>query len=206
MDLKPPAGSKISIVSEGTDPTIIIPAANSPMRYFTGLFLLFWLGGWALGFTSAASQILSGKANAFIIFWLGGWTLGGIFAAYSLYRAFRPLVPETLELKRNSVTYDSGVPPFQFHSSWSYKNPRDAWSAAFPKRVRVDLDRRRLQSLHLREIESGNRLTIDVDAQRLDIAPTASEVEREWLARLLASRYSLQQILGSNNTASEDSV
>jgi hypothetical protein len=47
MNLQPPAGSKISIVTEGTDPTIIIPAATSPMRYFTGLFLLFWLGGWA---------------------------------------------------------------------------------------------------------------------------------------------------------------
>ncbi len=197
MDLNPPAGSKISIVSEGTDPTIIVPAANSPMRYFTGLFLLFWLGGWALGFKSAASQILLGKANAFIIFWLGGWTLGGIFAAYALYRSFRPSVPESLELKRNSVTYDSGIPPIQFGSSWQYKNPRDAWRSTFPKRVRVDLDRRQLQSLRLRETESGNRLTIDVDAARLDIASTASEVEREWLARLLAQRYSLPQVLAT---------
>jgi hypothetical protein len=205
MDTNPPAGSKISIVSEGTDPTIIVPAANSPMRYFTGLFLLFWLGGWALGFTSAASQILSGKANAFIVFWLGGWTLGGIFAAYTLYRSLRPPVPESLELKRNGVTYDSGIPPVQFSSSWRYRNPRDAWSSAFPKRVHVDLDRRQLLSLRLRETESGNRLTIDVDAARIDIAPTASEVEREWLARLLAQRYSLPQVL-RNADASVDRV
>jgi hypothetical protein len=197
MDLNPPTGSKISIVSEGADPTIIIPAANNPMRYFTGLFLLFWLGGWAFGFTSAASQVLSGKANAFIIFWLGGWTLGGIFAAYALYRSFRPSVPESLELRRNSVTYDSGISPVQFGSSGRYKNPRDTWHSAFPKRVRVELDRRQLQSLRLRETESGNRLTIDVDAARVEIAPTASEVEREWLARLLAQRYSLSQVFGT---------
>jgi hypothetical protein len=36
-----------------------------------------------------------------------------------------------------------------------------------------------------------------VDAARIDMAPTASEVEREWLARLLAQRYSLPQILGT---------
>jgi hypothetical protein len=204
MDLNPPVGSKISIVSEGADSTIIIPAANSPMRYFTGLFLLFWLGGWAVGFTSAASQILSGKANAFIVFWLGGWTLGGIFAVFAAYRSFRPPVSESLELKRNSVTYDSGIPPLQFDSSWRYKNPKNAWSSAFPKRIRAELDRRQLQSLRLRETESGNRLTIDVDAARIDIAPSASEVEREWLARLLAQRYSLQQLSG--NAASVDRV
>jgi hypothetical protein len=199
MDLNPPAGSKISIASDGdgADPTIIIPAANSPMRYFTGLFLLFWLGGWALGFKSAASQIWSGNANAFIIFWLGAWTVGGIFAALSIWRIFRPSVPESLALRRNSVTYDSGIPPLQFDSSWRSKGPRDAWSSIFSKRVRVDLDRRQLQLLRLRETESGNRLTIDVDAARIDIAPTASEVEREWLARLLAQRYSLPQILGT---------
>jgi hypothetical protein len=197
MDLNPPAGSKISIVSEGADPTIIIPAANSPMRYFTGLFLLFWLGGWAFGFVSVTSQILSGTANAFLFFWLGGWTLAGIFAAYTIYRSFRPPVPETLMLKRNSVAYDSGIPPIQFGSSGRYKNPWDAWNSTFPKRVRAELDRRQLQSLRLRETESGNRLTIDVDAARVDLAASASEVEREWLARLLAQRYSLPQVSGT---------
>jgi hypothetical protein len=40
----------------------------------------------------------------------------------------------------------------------------------FPKRTRVELDRRNLQSLRLRETNDGNRLTVDVDALRLDIA------------------------------------
>jgi hypothetical protein len=51
--------------------------------------------------------------------------------------------------------------------------------------------------LRLRETESSNRLTVDVEAQRIEIASAASEVEREWLARLLARRYSLPQVLGS---------
>jgi hypothetical protein len=191
MNLQPPAGSKISIMMDGTDPRIVIPYVAGPARYFTGLFLLFWLGMWTIGFKDAGSKVLSGNASGFIIFWLGGWTLGGVFAALTLYRAFRPPVPESLELKRNGVTYDSGVPPLQFDSSRRRGNLKDTWNSTFPKRVRVDLDRRQLQSLQLRETDSGNRLTIDVDAARLDIASAASEVEREWLARLLAQRYAL---------------
>jgi hypothetical protein len=61
----------------------------------------------------------------------------------------------------------------------------------FPKRTRVELDRRNLQSLRLRETNDGNRLTVDVDALRLDIAQSASEIAREWLYELLAKRYSL---------------
>src|SRR6202790_1706398 len=144
MDTNPPAGSKISIASEGTDPTIIIPAANSLMRYFTGLFLLFWLGGWALGFIHAISEILSGKAGAFLIFWLGAWTIGGIFAAYSAYRAFRPTVPETLLLHRSGVAYDSAVQSLHFVSSWRNKTPKQPCNSPFQKRIRAVLDRRRL--------------------------------------------------------------
>ena len=190
MNLQPPAGSKISIMMDGADPKIVIPYVGGPARYFIGLFLLFWLGMWTMGFRDAGSRVLSGNANGFIIFWLGAWTLGGVFAVLTLYRAFRPPVPESLELKRNGVSYDSGVPPLQF-DSYRRRNLKETWNATFPKRVRIDLDRRQLQSLRLRETDSGNRLTIDVDAARLDIASAASEVEREWLARLLAQRYAL---------------
>jgi hypothetical protein len=103
------------------------------------------------------------------------------------------------------VTYDSGIPPVEFGSSRRNKNLKDTWSSAFPRRVRVDLDRRQLQSLRLRETDSGNRLTIDADTARIDIAKTASELEREWLARLLARRYSLPLVLG-NAAASDDNV
>jgi hypothetical protein len=140
--------------------------------------------------------MLSGRGGAFLVFWLGAWTIGGIFAAFGAYRAFRPAVPETLELKRRGVAYDSGVPPFQFKSNTYARTPKAAWNSAFPKRLRVELDRSQLQSLRLRETDSGNRLTVDVGAERVEIAPTASEVEREWLARLLARRYSLPQVLG----------
>lgn len=106
MDLQPPAGSNISLTTDGADPTIIVPAASSATRYLPGVFLLFWLGMWTIGFRDAGSKVLSGNANAFLIFWLCAWTVGGIFAVLTLYRIFRPSVPESLQLKRNSVTYD----------------------------------------------------------------------------------------------------
>ena len=197
MDLNPPAGSKISIVDNGGDPTIVIPVAGGFTRYFTGLFLLFWLGMWTIGFRDVGLKVLAGNAPAFLIFWLAAWTLGGIGAAYSMFRSFRPSVPETLTLGRNSVAYDSGIAPPQFNSYRRNPNPISSWRSMFPKRRQADLDRSELQTLRLRETDSGNRLTVDVEAQRLEIASAASEVEREWLARLLARRYALPQVSGN---------
>ena len=197
MDLSPPQGSKISIIEGNGDPTIVIPAPGSFSRYFVGLFMLFWLGMWQMGFRDAGSKVLAGNAPAFLIFWLCGWTLGGIAAAYTLFRVVRPSVPETLALGRNSVAYDSGVAPPQFNSYRRNQNPIAAWRSAFPRRLRADLDRNELQTLRLRETEAGNRLTVDVEGQRIDIAQAAGEVEREWLAKLLARRYALTQVMGS---------
>jgi hypothetical protein len=201
MDLDPPAGSQISINRKDLDPTIIIPATASSMRYFGGVFLLFWLGGWVMGETSAITQLMSGKGGAFIIFWLGGWTVGGILAALTAYQIFRPTVPETLQLKRGSIAYDSGIPPFELNQNTRNKGIRDYWSSLLSRRLRTDLDRQQLQTLRLRETETGNRLTIDLGAQRLELASHASEVEREWLARLLARRYGLTQALPGREVA-----
>jgi len=160
------------------------------------VFLLFWLGGWVLGEKAAITELVSGKGGAFILFWLGGWTIGGIFAALTAYQIFRPTVPETLQLKRGSIAYDSGIPPFELEAEKTRnKSFREYWNSLLSRRVRADLDRQQLQTLRLRETETGNRLTIDLGAQRLELASQASEVEREWLARLLARRYALPQVL-----------
>jgi hypothetical protein len=193
MDLMPPSGSKILVTTSGADTVITIPqGSGGPMRYFAGLFLLFWLGGWFAGFGTAASKLRSGgldslAANGFLVFWLGAWTLAGAFAVFFLYKIFRPSVSESLRLKPDGIAYDSGVPPFQMN--FSQANQHEAWKSLFSKRLRVELDRRQLQSLRLRETESGNRLTLDANAARLDVARSVREVEREWLYQLLAGRY-----------------
>ena len=193
MSPEPPRGSRISVTTEGVNPLIVVPhESGGLMRYFVGLFVLAWLGGWTVGFVSVVRTLSSGGtpsgAYAFLVFWLAAWTLGGVWAVYLAYRAFRPSVPESLKLMPNGVTYDSGVPPLQMYFGYTSNK---AWKLMFPKRTRVELDRRNLQSLRLRGTNDGNRLTVDADALRLDIAQSASEIEREWLYELLSKRYSL---------------
>jgi hypothetical protein len=195
MDMTPPAGSEISINYDDGDPTIIIPPKASASHYFGGVFLLFWLGGWAFGFKSVSSQLLSGKGNLFMVFWLGAWTVGGIVAALSVYRIFRPAVPETLQLKYGSIVYDAGISPPEFNTIDRTKSTRQYWGSLISRRIRADLGRPELQTLRLRETEAGNRLTIDLGTRRIELASRASEVEREWLARLLTRRYGLTQAL-----------
>ena len=55
----------------------------------------------------------------------------------------------------------------------------------------MTISRQELRTLRLRETESENRLTVDVASARVDLARAASEVEREWLYRVLAERYAL---------------
>jgi hypothetical protein len=189
--INPPPGSIITLTSDGADSVLRIPQrSSSVMRYFVGLFVLFWLGAWFMGFRDVGTRIISGSANPFLIFWLGAWTVGGAFALWTIYRALRPSVPETLRLGQNGVTYDSGMAPFQMN--FGYVNQKQAWQSYFPKRTVVEIDRRQLKSLRVRETDSDNRLTVDVDSTRLDIGRAASEVEREWLYQVLADRYAIR--------------
>jgi len=124
-------------------------------------------------------------AYAFLVFWSAAWTVARV---YLTYRAFRPSTPESLKLMPNGVTYDSGVPPLQMYFGYT---SHKAWTSMFPKRTRAELDRQNLLSLRLRETNAGNRLTVDADALRLDLAQSTGEIEREGLFQLLVNRYSL---------------
>ena len=111
--IRRPARRFRSIVKTSIRPSSFRVTASST-RYFGGVFLLFWLGGWVMGSRRPPSPSLCpGRRGAFIIFWLGGWTVGGILAALTAYRIFRPTVPETLQLKRGSIAYDSGIAPLR---------------------------------------------------------------------------------------------
>lgn len=184
-----PQGSKIEISLIDGYERITVPHDNAGfMRFFIGAFLIFWLGGWFMGFTSAAKEVMSGEGGAFLIFWLGGWTIGGIFAAYFLYRLFRKPIAEQLVLNKPYLSVDSGVPPFKM--KFSMTNQKDYWKSLFPKRKRFEFTYDEIKSLKLRETDSGNRLTIDKGSDRIEIATSATEIEREWLFKYLESNYS----------------
>jgi hypothetical protein len=129
------------------------------------------------------------RGDLFLVFWLGAWTVGGILAFFFLFRMLRPSVPETLLLSQHSITYDSGVAPFEF--SFSLRSQRDVWKKLFQRRLKTEFDPIQIQALKLREFDTGNRLTIDQGNKRIEIATGASEPEREWLYEILKNEYKL---------------
>ena len=87
MNLEPPSGSRISVTTDDAHPLVVVPHENGgPMPYLVGLFLLVWLGGWAVGFAGAVSALSSGRAlgggPAFLVFWLAAWILVGAVVMY----------------------------------------------------------------------------------------------------------------------------
>ncbi|MDP5210982.1 hypothetical protein [Microbulbifer sp. 2205BS26-8] len=189
MSSSPPRGSKIKVDNINDHHLIIVPHGNgSVMRYFIGAFLLFWMGGWFIGFTDAFAQIVSGNGGAFLVLWLGGWSIGGIFAGYMIYRVFRKSIPEKIILNYPSLSLDTGIPPLKIN--FGFYNQKEYWNSIFPKRKRLDFSSFDLKTLTLRETDSNNRLTIDKDSERIEIAIGASEVDREWLYGYLKENYS----------------
>jgi hypothetical protein len=190
----PPTGSKITVRTDDGDPVIVIPyGASGLARYGGGLFLLVWLTGWTAGLVAVGAKFIvgafQGHAEIFTVFWLAIALMAEVYAAYALFRIFRPAIPETLRLKRGSLLYDSGVRPPQM--TYGYGKYRDRWNSMFPKRTVVEIDRKGLQTLRLRDTDSGNRLTVDANAARLDLAVNSTEIEREWLYQVIADRYTL---------------
>jgi len=191
MIIEPPDNSNISVDKRMSQPKIIIDnGSGGILRIFLSLFLICWLGGWAVGWVSTAKQIISGKSGAdfFLIFWICGWTIGGIFAIWFLYRLLRPSIPETLSLETKHIEYDSGIKPFKM--SFGFVGMNDYWKQMFPKRRLCTISPTNINTLQLREHSNGNRLTVDVGTDRLELATSATEIEREWLYKILNEKYS----------------
>lgn len=185
-----PAGTKITIEYEGPYQKLVIPhKSGGILRVFMAAFLLFWLGGWAFGWVSAAGELArdGGPEKFFLMFWLAGWTVGGIAVCWFLFRLLRPAIPEVLILARPNLVYDSGIAPLQI--SFGFRSQLDIWKNLFKKRVQTEFAHDELTSLRLREHDEGNRLTIDRGNTRLEIAAGATEIEREWLFEAIRSNY-----------------
>ena len=188
MNSFPPEGSQIKVDTLNGHQRIVVPhETGSVMRYFIGLFLLFWMGGWFMGFKSALTQVTSGEGGAFLIFWLGAWSIGGVYAGYMIYRVFRKSIPEQLFLSRPSLALDSGIPPLK--TNFGLNDKKEYWASIFPKRKRIEFTPTEIETLTLRETDNGNRITIDKGAERIELAVGATEVEREWLYSFLKQHY-----------------
>jgi hypothetical protein len=119
---------------------------------------------------------------------LGAWTTGGIFVFLFLFRLFRGSIPEQWTISKETFFVDTGIPPFKFFSS-NFLNQAEAWKNIFAKRKTYLFDREQIKTLKLRELESGNKMTIDSGPERIELALGASEVEKEWLFNHLSEFY-----------------
>ena len=140
-----------------------------------------------MGLTLAVDEIISGHASAFLSIWLAGWSIGGLFAVYTIYRIFRKSAPEELLLSKPTLSMDTGVAPFKM--SFGITNQMDYWKSMFVRRKKIEFSQKEIKTLKLRETQSGNRLTIDKNSERIELAKSASEIEREWLFHYLSQSY-----------------
>ena len=196
--MTPLEGSKVEIMIDCGHERIVIPhGSGGIMRFFMATFLIAWLGGWAFGWIAAFGSLFKqGGPSGFIIFWLVGWTVGGIFALFFLFRLLRSSVPEELVLSMQSLVHDSGIPPFRM--SFDYCSQIEVWKRMFKRRKKTEISQQDIRTLRLREIDGGNRVTIDRGTERIDLGVSLSEVEREWLFSTLAEKYKVEQDAPSN--------
>ncbi|WP_169568205.1 hypothetical protein [Sneathiella limimaris] len=186
----PPEGSNIIVDHHNGLDQITLPMnSKGPAQYFVMLFLLFWLGGWAVGFKSAWDQIAEGSGGFFLIFWLGGWSVGGLLVVWMLFQGLRPSKPEKLLLNKPNLGYDSGFQSGKFGRQGRSSKARI--QSLIRRRKIYNFDKPEIKTLMLRDQDHPSRLTIDHGKDRIEIGKSLTEVEREWLYRQLKRAYHL---------------
>lgn len=181
----PPAGSTISIQSDGADLLVVVAYRRIGPRFFRVIILLgaltvcaryIWDQSQWLGTSPILTPILLTIALAF-----------GLMALGSIYLNLRTPTSETLRLTPRGIRYDSGLPP---ELTWE-RNGRWSWRYLIPRRTKLDISRATLRTLRLRPTGKSNRLTLDVGPRPLDLASEATAIEREWLYEVIVDRYAL---------------
>lgn len=184
---KPPINSKIEVKSE-LNQTIMSwkTPRGSWSKYFAVIFLLAWLGGWAIGEYSVAKRVLSGQSNPFEIFWLIGWTVGGFFATANIYFMVRPSKPEKLIFDSYSLQFKPGTPPFA-GINWSRNKKEDENQTLFFQKMKSKymIPRTEIGEIKIERVGERQRLTIDHGIERIEIGKFLQEPEREWLFEIL---------------------
>jgi hypothetical protein len=152
VNLEPPSGSKISVKTDGAPPVILVPHGSWPHRY-------------SLEAVVRRRSPRSSGLPRFLASRLDPGRRHGDVLGLSVVSPLRTGVTEADAERRDiRLRHSFASDLLGLHI------PKGSMKSMFPKRTRVELDRRNLQSLRLRETNDGNRLTVDVDALRLDIA------------------------------------
>jgi hypothetical protein len=155
-------------------------------RYLTALFMLVWLGGWAMGEYFAASIVFGGNVNPFLVFWLIAWTIGGVFAMRNVYFLARPTRPEKIILDAAALIFEAGTPNFPGMSFQGFnKRQDDDDSAPANAKSKYVVPKKDVGEIKLERVGERQRLTFDYGAERVEVGFFLKEPEREWLFSVL---------------------
>ena len=188
----PPQGTKIQVVSQDGRQVIIVPCdKESIWRFIVGGFLLLHVLVLLLTSPSRYNDLILESSHAFLIFWVGGRLIGVIVQCYLIYRLLRKRISETLTLN-SSLSFDSGVPPLRLKYSEGFM---ESAQTLFFIRDRIKFEPSELESLTLRETDSGGELTINKGQARIQLVSGVSNEEKEWVFNILQQHFSAGKYL-----------
>lgn len=186
-DSASPSSLPIVSCSDGaleiTIPTRDPPGSGLPTRIFTLLFMLAWCIGWFAGAYREYHAADASSADRLMAVLMGLLGLG--FAGFMLVQVFRNGRAEVLRLYPDRIELQTGVPPV----GYGYSHPEQPPQARSSRQLSITREIVH-DTLRLRETSNSNRLTVDLDHERLDLARDATELQREWLHQLLQQCYS----------------
>lgn len=191
IETPPNTDIEITETFEGTTITIPQQIQGRLQRSLAVLFsavTLFALGYFGYLITTSAGP--SGRIDNYFAAGVVAvlFILATLLILWQAYRMIRPASPAVFTLTTTQLHYDSGFIPY-IPPSRTQRHKFEAWRKLFEPRTIAIFDHRAIQTLHLREHPTSNRLTIDHNNKRLELAVGVSEIEREWLYSALRNHY-----------------
>ncbi len=192
--MEAPEGSRFKIepTIQGTQISWFDKERRTRSEIGGGLFVLFWLGGWACGEYFALTTIIEGwqkgEWNLFLLFWLCGWTVVGTFALHAVIKIFGPSKPTKLTLMSNrSICFEQGSNRKNIFIRGNGTETSTIVKSGKKYGLIYGPD---IQNLRLERILEYQRLSFDYQSQRIEIGNGLTEPEREWLYEILKDHIS----------------
>lgn len=190
-----PNSSQMAIQQADNEKITTIPLADNGSgiyKYLHAVLLILWLCAWAVMSLITVLRLFSGDANFFLLFWFCAWLSGAIWPALIVYKIFRKPAPEKITINKDKLSYETIIAKDSPFFSMNYFMRKDLvpLQNVSLKAKKFEFSTTELRTLKLRETQEGNRLTIDKDNTRIDLAVGATELEREWLSAYLQKFYS----------------
>jgi len=156
-----------------------------PMKrsWFVILFLVLWLGGWAIGWRETAKQLISKPVQPFLLFWIAGWTLGGIWAAIWCLRML--MGRDILTLSGDSLVIRKQVLVFGWAKQYSRSQIRDL-------RFQPELQQGRAHQ--------SSRIAFDYGAKTITFADGLDEAEANQILSRIRQHSNLREIPRDGST------